>query len=103
MLDRIRVNWLVSAKIAPNRKDGLSKVFKLFLGDVIHKEKREGDNTVVIKAIEFILSKTDSLSDEFILKNSLEEKQKVLKGFKYRFHIDDDIALLCEVFKEIRL
>jgi len=37
-----------------NRKDGLSKVFKLFLGDVIHKEKRNNSNTVLIKAIDFI-------------------------------------------------
>ena len=36
-----------------NRKDGLSKVFKLFLGDVIHKEKRDDNNNVIVKAIEF--------------------------------------------------
>jgi len=36
-----------------NRKDGLTKVFKMFLGEIIHKEKREDENTVIVKAIEF--------------------------------------------------
>jgi superfamily II DNA or RNA helicase len=36
-----------------NRKDGLSKVFKMFLGDIIHKEKRDNNNNVIVKAIEF--------------------------------------------------
>ena len=35
------------------RKDGLSNVFKMFLGDIIHTEKREGENSVLVKAINF--------------------------------------------------
>ena len=34
-----------------NRKDGLSKVFKMFLGDVIHKETNNNDTNVLIKGI----------------------------------------------------
>ena len=52
-LQNIVTMYTLGLSATMNRKDGLSKVFKLFLGDVIHKEKREGDNTVVIKAIEF--------------------------------------------------
>lgn len=36
-----------------NRKDGLTKVFKMFLGEVIYSEKRSGDDNVVIKAIQY--------------------------------------------------
>lgn len=35
------------------RKDGLSKVFKMFLGDVIHKEKAESDHCVLVKGIRY--------------------------------------------------
>jgi superfamily II DNA or RNA helicase len=35
------------------RKDGLSKVFKMFLGDVIYKEKPTMEHNVLVKAIEF--------------------------------------------------
>jgi superfamily II DNA or RNA helicase len=36
-----------------NRKDGLSKVFKMFLGDIIHVEKRNLDIKLTVKAIEY--------------------------------------------------
>ncbi len=56
----------------------------------------------IIKAIETILSNSDNLSLKFIDDTSLEEKRDRFNGFKYRFHIGDDIALLCEVLKLIR-
>ncbi len=36
-----------------NRKDGLSKVFKMFIGDIIHVEKREMTTSLTVKAIEY--------------------------------------------------
>jgi superfamily II DNA or RNA helicase len=35
------------------RKDGLTKVFKMFLGDVVHKEKAASEHRVVVKAINY--------------------------------------------------
>ena len=52
-LQSIVTMYTLGLSATMNRKDGLSKVFKLFLGDIVHKEKREGDNSVIIKAIEF--------------------------------------------------
>jgi superfamily II DNA or RNA helicase len=51
-----------------NRKDGLSKVFKLFLGEIIHTEKREMTTTLNVKAIDY------SLDDE--------EYNKMVYNFK---------------------
>jgi superfamily II DNA or RNA helicase len=42
------------------RKDGLSKVFKMFLGDVIHKEKAESEHCVLVKGIKYVVN-----DDEF--------------------------------------
>jgi superfamily II DNA or RNA helicase len=42
------------------RKDGLSKVFKMFLGDVVHKEKAESDHCVLVKGINYVVD-----DDEF--------------------------------------
>jgi len=36
------------------RKDGLSKVFKMFLGEIIYKEKRDGKDKVIVKAHTFL-------------------------------------------------
>ena len=35
------------------RKDGLTNVFKMFLGDIIYKEKRAGTDNVVVRAIQY--------------------------------------------------
>jgi superfamily II DNA or RNA helicase len=42
------------------RKDGLSKVFKMFLGDVVHKEKAESEHCVLVKGIKYAID-----DDEF--------------------------------------
>ena len=36
-----------------NRKDGTSKIFKMFLGEVVFKENRKQDHPVVVRAVEY--------------------------------------------------
>lgn len=36
-----------------NRKDGLTNVFKMFLGDVVYSVKRESNSNVLVKGLEF--------------------------------------------------
>ena len=52
-LQKICTMYTLGLSATMNRKDGLSKVFKMFIGEVIHKEKREDENNVIVKAIEF--------------------------------------------------
>jgi superfamily II DNA or RNA helicase len=52
-LQKICTKYTLGLSATMNRKDGLTKVFKMFLGDIIHKEKRENENLVIVKAIEF--------------------------------------------------
>jgi len=52
-LQRVVTMYTLGLSATMTRKDGLTKVFKLFIGDIIHKEKRETDTNVLIKAIEF--------------------------------------------------
>ena len=52
-LQKIVTMYILGLSATMNRKDGLSNVFKLFIGDIIHKERRDDDQTVLIKAVEF--------------------------------------------------
>ena len=52
-LQKICTMYTLGLSATMNRKDGLSKVFKMFIGDIIHKEKRKDETTVIVKAIEF--------------------------------------------------
>jgi superfamily II DNA or RNA helicase len=59
-LQKVVTMYTLGLSATMNRKDGLTKVFKLFLGDVIHKEKREDDQSVLVKAVHF-----NSVDEEF--------------------------------------
>ena len=58
-LQAVVTKYTLGLSATMNRKDGLTKVFKLFLGDVVHKEKRKCDNNVIVKAVEFNTSDED--------------------------------------------
>jgi len=52
-LQKIITFYTLGLSATMQRKDGLSKVFKMFLGEIVYKEKREDDDPVLVKAIEF--------------------------------------------------
>lgn len=49
-LFKIVTPYVLGLSATMQRKDGLTKVFKMFLGDIIYKEKRDGNDKVIIKA-----------------------------------------------------
>ena len=52
-LQRIVTKYALGLSATMQRKDGLTKVFKMFLGEIIYKEKREKTDFVLVKAVEF--------------------------------------------------
>ena len=42
-----------------NRKDGLTHVFKMFLGEIVYKVKRDSDDFVLVKSIEYSSAEED--------------------------------------------
>ena len=65
-----------------NRKDGLTKVFKQFLGEVVVKKRREDEQPVVVKAIEYHTKD--------------EEFNETVLNFRGQTHYSRMIGKLCE-------
>ena len=59
-LFKIVTKYMLGLSATMQRKDGLSKVFKMFLGEVIYKEKPNMEHNVLVRAIEF-----ESSDEEF--------------------------------------
>ena len=59
-LQKIVTKYVLGLSATMQRKDGLTRVFKMFLGEIIYKEVREKNDPVLVKAIEFITN-----DDEF--------------------------------------
>ena len=55
----ITTNYTLGLSGTMQRKDGLSKVFKMFLGPVVHKEKNKDQHEVVVKKIDYIVDDDD--------------------------------------------
>jgi superfamily II DNA or RNA helicase len=54
---KVSTNYTLGLSGTMQRKDGLTKVFKLFLGDIIHKEKTDTtEHKVIVKAINYIVN-----------------------------------------------
>jgi superfamily II DNA or RNA helicase len=53
-------NYTLGLSGTMQRKDGLTKVFKMFLGDVVHKEKTDtSEHKVIVKCIEYKVDDDD--------------------------------------------
>jgi len=52
-LFKVVTNYMLGLSATMNRKDGLTKVFKMFLGPIVFSKKKRGDDQVLVKALKF--------------------------------------------------
>jgi len=62
-LQKIITRYTLGLSATMQRKDGLTKVFKMFLGDIIYSEERDATDTVLVKAVHYV-SEGDAEFDE---------------------------------------
>jgi len=53
-LQKIMTQYTLGLSATMQRKDGLTKVFKMFLGEIVYSEERETTDTVLVKAIQYV-------------------------------------------------
>ena len=70
------------------RKDGLTKVFKLFLGDVIYKEKRKCDDDVLVKAIQYISNDEEFNTTEYDFRGNVAFSKMITKLCNFSFRTE---------------
>lgn len=56
---KIMTNYTLGLSGTMQRKDGLSKVFKMFLGEIVHKEKNKNNYSVLVKQINYKVDDED--------------------------------------------
>ncbi len=66
-----------------NRKDGLSFVFKMFLGDIVHKEKRDDGTQVLVKAIKYDNSDPEYNEVEYDFRGNVKFSTMISKVGEY--------------------
>lgn len=81
-LFKIVTKYMLGLSATMNRKDGTTKVFKMFLGDVIYKAIREDEHNVEVRAIEYSVD-----DDDF---------NEVITDFRGNVSYSSMISKLCE-------
>ena len=71
VLFKVVTPYALGLSATMKRKDGLTKVLKMFLGEVVYKKERKGEDNVLVKAVNYYLD-----DDEF-LEISLNYRQQV--------------------------
>jgi superfamily II DNA or RNA helicase len=62
-LQKVITPYVLGLSATMNRKDGLTKVFKMFMGDIVHTEKRDTTSAVVNVRIYEYKNKDDEFSE----------------------------------------
>lgn len=81
-LFKVVTKYMLGLSATMERKDGTTDVFKMFLGDVIHKAERKNENVVEVKAITY-----KSNDDDF---------NEIIYDFRGNPQISSMISKLCE-------
>lgn len=58
-LFKIVTKYMLGLSATMTRKDGTTNVFKMFLGDIVYKSKRDNDRFVLVQAIEYKVDDDD--------------------------------------------
>ena len=81
-LFKVVTNNMLGLSATMTRKDGLTKVFKMFLGDVVVKKKREGNDYVEVRAVTY--------------EHQDEEFNKIVTNYKGQTQYSQMLKKLCE-------
>ena len=65
------------------QKDGLTKVFKMFLGEIIYKEKRETVDNVIVKSINYIVDDDDFNETKYDFRGNVQHSTMISKLCSY--------------------
>ena len=70
------------------RKDGLTKVFKMFLGDIVYKEKRDNSDAVLVKVIKYENNDEEFSEEERDYRGNLKYSTMISKLCSFSFRTE---------------
>ena len=83
-----------------NRKDGTTPVFKMFLGDVIFKSKRDNDRAVTVRAIEYYVDDDDFNEVKFDFRGKPQYSTMISKLCEYNRRSEFILKILSDMLEE---
>lgn len=108
-LGKVVTKYTLGLSATMNRKDGLSKVFKMYLGDVIHQEKRDTSSmSVLVKTINYFHESEEYNRVKLDYKGNVQYSTMITKICNFEPRSDFIVELIkvllkCETNEQIML
>lgn len=99
-LSRIVTKYTLGLSATMNRKDGLTPVFKMFLGEIIYSERRESTDDVLVKAIEFRTEDDDFNEVKMDYRGNPAYSTMITKLCNYSFRSEYILDILAKELEE---
>lgn len=99
-LFKIVTKYMLGLSATMNRKDGTSYVFKMFLGDVVFKGKRDETRDVVVRAIEYQVDDDDFNEVKLDYRGKPAYSTMISKLCEYNRRSEFILKVLVDMFNE---
>lgn len=99
-LFKIVTKHMLGLSATMNRKDGLSKVFKMFLGDIVYKEKRQGDDKVLVRKVNYRSSDPDFSQTVYNFKGQTHYSLMIRKLCEFSHRSEFILKILGDMLRE---
>ena len=99
-LFKIVTKYAIGLSATMERKDGTTKVFKMFLGDVIFKGYRDEGHAVVVKAIEYNINDDEFNETKYDYRGNPMYSSMISKLCEYNRRSEFILSILQDILKE---
>jgi len=99
-LFKIVTKYMLGLSATMNRKDGTTNVFKMFLGDVIYKSKRDNDRSVTVRAIEYYVDDDEFNEVKLDYRGKPQYSSMISKLCEYNRRSEFILKVLKDMFDE---
>ena len=99
-LFKLVTKYTLGLSATMNRKDGTTKIFKLFLGDIIEKVVRKGEYDVVVRGIHYIVNDDEFNETSYDYRGNPQFSTMITKLCSYNHRSEFILKVLKDMFAE---
>ena len=99
-LFKLVTKYMLGLSATMNRKDGTTPVFKMFLGDVIFKSKRDNDRAVTVRAIQYYVDDDEFNEVKLDYRGKPQYSTMISKLCEYNRRSEFILKVLSDMLKE---
>jgi superfamily II DNA or RNA helicase len=99
-LFKLVTKYMLGLSATMNRKDGTTHVFKMFLGDIIYKGKRDEERDVTVRAIEYIVNDEEFNTVKYDYRGNPAYSTMISKLCEYNRRSEFILSILVDLLLE---